>query len=137
MFQGATALNLDAKGRMTIPTRHRDALGQTGRLVLTAHPHRCLLLYPQAAWESIRDRIAGASPLARRLLIGFAEELEVDAAGRVLVSPALRGYAGLEKEIWMIGQGSGFEIWSDAGWKRQQEEVLALGDALLPPDLVL
>lgn len=142
MFQGATALSLDAKGRMVIPTRHRDALDQAaqptpGRLVLTAHPHRCLLLYPQPAWESIRERIAELSPQARRLLIGFAEELEIDSAGRVLVPPALRSHAGLEKDIWMIGQGNGFEVWSDAGWKRQQEEIFALGDKLLPPDLVL
>ncbi|WIM05387.1 MAG: division/cell wall cluster transcriptional repressor MraZ [Candidatus Nitricoxidivorans perseverans] len=139
MFQGATALSLDAKGRMVIPTRHRDALDQAakGRLVLTAHPHRCLLLYPQPAWESIRERIAELSPQARRLLIGFAEELEIDSAGRVLVPPALRSHAGLEKDIWMIGQGNGFEVWSDAGWKRQQDEIFALGDKLLPPDLVL
>ncbi|HTJ97843.1 MAG TPA: cell division/cell wall cluster transcriptional repressor MraZ, partial [Rhodocyclaceae bacterium] len=52
MFQGATSLSLDAKGRMAIPARHRDALlaAAEGRLILTAHPHRCLLLYPEAAW---------------------------------------------------------------------------------------
>ncbi|MDP2811090.1 MAG: division/cell wall cluster transcriptional repressor MraZ [Rhodocyclaceae bacterium] len=142
MFQGAAALSLDAKGRMVIPTRHRDALDQAAqatnsRLVLTAHPDRCLSLYPQPAWESLRGRIAGLSLQARRLLIGFAEELEIDSAGRVLVPPALRNYASLEKDIWMIGQIDSFEIWSDAGWKRQQEEIFALGDKLLPPDFVL
>jgi hypothetical protein len=55
--------------------------------------------------------------MVRRLLVGFAEELELDGAGRVLISPSLRQYAGLEKEIWLIGQGRHFEIWSDAGWK--------------------
>lgn len=143
MFQGAAQINLDAKGRMAIPAKHRDALikAAEGRLVLTAHPHRCLLLYPQPAWEPIRDRILAApsleaqSAMARRLLVGFAEEMEMDAAGRLLVPPALRQYAGLEKEIWLVGQGNGFEIWSDAGWKKQQEEIFALGDKLLPPGL--
>ena len=57
MFQGATALSLDVKGRLAIPARHREALVQasSGELVLTAHPHRCLLLYPAPAWAPIRD----------------------------------------------------------------------------------
>ncbi len=143
MFQGATALNLDAKGRMAIPARHRDALAAIGegRLVLTAHPHRCLLLYPQPAWEPIRAKILAApsleaqSAMLRRLLVGFAVDSEMDAAGRVLVTPELRHYASLEKEVWLVGQGSHFEIWSDAGWRAQQEAIFALGDKLLPPGL--
>ncbi len=143
MFQGAAALNLDAKGRMAIPARHRDALLALaeGRLVLTAHPHRCLLLYPAPAWEPIRAKILAApsletqSAMLRRLLVGFAVDSEMDAAGRVLVSPELREYALLEKQVWLVGQGSHFEIWSDAGWKQQQETIFALGDKLLPPGL--
>ena len=83
MFQGAAALNLDAKGRMAVPVRHRDALvaAGAGRLVVTAHPHRCLLLYPQPAWEPIRAHILAApslqveSAMVRRLLVGFAEDV--------------------------------------------------------------
>lgn len=143
MFQGATSLNLDAKGRMAIPARHRDALLQAaeGHLVLTAHPHRCLLLYPAPDWEPIRARILAAPSLEaqsaklRRLLVGFAVDLDMDAAGRVLVTPELRQYAGLDKQVWMVGQGTHFEIWSDAGWKQQQEEIFALGDKLLPPGM--
>jgi MraZ protein len=143
MFQGAAALNLDAKGRMAIPARHREGLAADGegRLILTAHPHRCLLLYPQPAWEPIRAKILAApsletqSAMLRRLLVGFAVESDIDAAGRVLVTPELRQYAGLEKEIWLVGQGSHFEIWSDAGWRAQQEAIFALGDRLLPPGL--
>jgi MraZ protein len=143
MFQGATSLSLDAKGRMAVPARHRDALvaAAGGRLVLTAHPHRCLLLYPAPAWEPIRAKILAAPSLEpkaamlRRLLVGFAVDMDMDSAGRVLVSPELRQYAGLEKEVWLVGQGSHFELWSDAGWKKQQEEIFALGDQLLPPGL--
>jgi MraZ protein len=143
MFQGAVQLNLDAKGRMAIPARHRDALLQSGegRLVLTAHPHRCLLLYPALAWEPIRAKILAApslesqSAMVRRLLVGFAEDMEMDSAGRILVSPSLRQYAGLEKEVWLVGQGNGLELWSGAGWKAQQETIFAQGDKLLPPGL--
>jgi MraZ protein len=143
MFQGAAVLNLDAKGRMAVPARHRDALSAPGegRLVVTAHPHRCLLLYPAPAWEPIRAQVLAApslqadSAMVRRMLVGFAEDVELDSAGRVLISPALRKFAGLEKEIWMVGQGSHFEIWSDAGWQAQQEAIFSLGDKLLPPGL--
>ncbi len=143
MFQGAGQLNLDAKGRMAVPARHRDILMRAGegRLVITAHPHRCLLLYPQPAWEPIRAKVLAApsleaqSAMLRRLLVGFAVDTEMDGAGRVLVAPELRQYAGLEKEVWLVGQGSHFEIWSDSGWKAQQEAIFALGDKLLPPGL--
>jgi MraZ protein len=143
MFQGAAALSLDAKGRMAIPARHRDALARAGdgRLVLTAHPHRCLLLYPEPAWEPIRAKILAApslevqSAMLRRLLVGFAVDIEMDAAGRLLLPPELRQYAGLEKGVWLVGQGNGFEIWSEAGWKAQQETIFAQGDKLLPPGL--
>lgn len=143
MFQGAAALNLDAKGRMAVPARHRDALQRLGdgQLVLTAHPHRCLLLYPAPAWEPIRAKVLTASSLEqqaamlRRLLVGFAADVEMDAAGRLLVPSVLREFAGLDKEVWLVGQGTHFEVWSDAGWKAQQEEIFALGDRLLPPGL--
>lgn len=142
MFQGAAPLNLDAKGRMAVPAKHRDALlALGGRLVLTAHPHRCLLLYPQSAWEPIRDQVLAApslqleSAMVRRLLVGFAEDVDLDGSGRLLISPALRRYAGLDKEIWLVGQGSHFEIWSEAGWCAQQEAIFALGDKLLPAGL--
>jgi MraZ protein len=143
MFQGAASLNLDTKGRMAVPARHRDALLALaeGRLVLTAHPHRCLLLYPAPAWEPIRAKILAApsletqSAMLRRLLVGFAVDTEMDAAGRILLAPELRQYATLEKQVWLVGQGNYFEIWSDAGWKQQQEAIFALGDKLLPPGL--
>lgn len=143
MFQGAAALNLDAKGRLAVPSRHRESLAAIadGTLVLTAHPHRCLLIYPLLAWEPIRDKVLQApsleqqSALLKRLLVGFAREESMDAAGRVLIAPELRQYAGLEKAVWLVGQGNHFELWSDAGWKQQQEAIFALGDKLLPPGL--
>ena len=140
MFQGAAALSVDAKGRMAIPSRHRDALVPEGApLVITAHPHRCLLVYPEAAWEPIRQQISAMPGLdqrtatLKRLLVGFAQCETLDSAGRALIAPSLRQWAGLEKQVWLVGQGSHFELWSEAGWLAQQEAMQALDGDALPP----
>jgi MraZ protein len=141
MFQGAMSLNLDAKGRLAVPARHRDALlsANEGRLILTTHPHRCLLLYPEQAWQPIRDKILAApsfdprSAAAKRVLIGNAREEVMDSAGRLLVAPELRQFAGFEKQIWLVGMGTHFEIWSDAGWAAQHEAAFEALSASEPP----
>ncbi|HUF19560.1 MAG TPA: division/cell wall cluster transcriptional repressor MraZ [Burkholderiales bacterium] len=140
MFQGATALTLDAKGRLAVPTRHREGLvtGSNGKLVLTAHPHRCLLLYPAAAWEPIRARIMTFSSFDqqasnwKRVLVGFAEDQGMDASGRLLVSAVLRKYAGIDKQVMFVGQGSHFELWSQESWDRQIEQVVTDPERLPP-----
>jgi MraZ protein len=144
MFQGAAALNLDAKGRLGVPARHRDALAVacSGRLVVTAHPHQCLVIYPEPAWQPIRAQVLAAPSLdprsaaIKRLLVGNARDEEMDSTGRVLIAPELREWAGLDKQVWLVGQGTHFELWSDAGWKKQQEAMLAIfQSAELPPGL--
>ncbi|MFH1045255.1 MAG: division/cell wall cluster transcriptional repressor MraZ [Pseudomonadota bacterium] len=136
MFQGAAALSLDAKGRLTVPSRHRDALQGTSSptastIVLTAHPDGCLLLYPAQAWEPIRAQVMGFPALDarfsvwKRLLVGFAEEVEIDAAWRVLISPELRNFAHLEKPVMLVGQGSHFEIWNHDTWEKQLQQLTA------------
>lgn len=148
MFEGATALSLDAKGRLAIPARHREALLALaeGNLVLTAHPHRCLLLYPAPAWTPIRDQILKASSLdprsaaIKRVMVGNARTETPDAAGRLLVAQELRDYAQLEKTVYLVGMGSHFEIWSEAGWKAQNDLAAAALAGDLPAglgDLVL
>ena len=140
MFQGATALNLDAKGRLAIPARHRDALAvDNGKIVLLPHPPGCCLGYPVPAWIPIRDQVLAApgldpqSAMFKRLLVGFAQDETLDAAGRVLVAPSLRKFAKLDKQVWLIGQGTHFELWSDEGWEKQQEAMLGLASTGLPP----
>jgi len=148
MFEGAAALSLDAKGRLAIPARHRDALlaAAQGGLVLTAHPHRCLLLYPSPAWQPIRDQILKASSLdpraaaIKRVLVGNARTEELDSAGRLLVASELRDYARLEKTVYLVGMGSHFEIWSESGWQQQNELAADVLTGELPSgfgDLVL
>ena len=148
MFEGAVAISLDAKGRLAIPARHREALlaAAEGSLVLTAHPHRCLLLYPAPAWQPIRDQILKASSLdartaaIKRVLVGNARTEGLDTAGRLLVAPELRDYAQLEKTVFLVGMGSHFEIWSEAGWKQQNDLAAEVLTGEMPPgfgDLVL
>ncbi|MFU2486004.1 division/cell wall cluster transcriptional repressor MraZ [Thauera sp. WH-1] len=139
MFQGAAALNLDAKGRLAIPARHRDALAvEDGQVVMTAHPHGCVLVYPVPAWVPIRDRVLGLpgldakTALLKRLLVGFAQEEALDGAGRVLVAQSLRRFAKLDKQVWLVGQGSHFELWSDEGWQQQQQAMFEMATADLP-----
>lgn len=134
MFQGAAALSLDAKGRLAIPARHRDALISQcgGNLVVTAHPHGCLLVYPLPDWEPIRDQILAApglnqqAALLKRLLVGNARDEEMDAAGRVLIAPELREWAKLDKQVRLVGQGKHFELWAEDAWLKQQAEAAAL-----------
>ncbi|MDR2208376.1 MAG: division/cell wall cluster transcriptional repressor MraZ [Azoarcus sp.] len=140
MFQGASELSLDAKGRLAIPSKHREALvSDDGQIVVTAHPHGCLLVYPVLAWKPIRDQVLRAPSLdprsasLKRLLVGYAQDETLDNAGRVLVKPGLRKYAGLEKQVWLVGQGSHFELWSDESWQRQQQAMMALAETGLPP----
>ena len=141
MFQGATSLNLDAKGRLIVPIKHRTELQSNaqGGMVLTAHPHRCLLLYPVDAWGPIRANIMGFSSFDKtasaykRILVGFAEELELDNAGRLLISRALRQFAHFEKQVMLIGPGSHFEIWSNVFWEKQLENLELEGD-VMPTD---
>ncbi|GHU07919.1 transcriptional regulator MraZ [Betaproteobacteria bacterium] len=143
-------LSLDAKGRLAIPARHREELASAsdGQLVLTVHQHRCLLLYPLHAWEPIRDKLNARATLnvreavyQQRNMVGMAKEnLALDSSGRLLIPPELRQFAQIEKLLWLVGLGSHFEIWSDAGWQRQQNIFLEMGDQPLPPgleDLVL
>jgi MraZ protein len=143
VFQGATQINLDAKGRMSVPTKARDPLTQGGtvKLVLTAHPEGCLLLYPAPAWEPIRAKVMAFPSLDRqsnawkRLLVGFAEDVEPDGAGRLLISPVLRDYAHITRQVMFVGQGSHFEVWDLEAWKAGLEGIKSGGAPNLPPGM--
>ncbi len=132
MFQGRSALSLDAKGRMSVPTRHREALVLQceGRLTLTRHPDGCLLLYPRPVWESVRERIA-ALPISasgwKRFFLGNATDVELDGTGRLLIAPELRSAVGLEKEVVLLGMGAHFELWDAARLAAKEDEAIAGG----------
>jgi MraZ protein len=133
MFRGLAALNLDNKGRMAIPARYREALSRhcDGQMVLTVDRDHCLLLYPLPDWEEIERklvRLPGFNKQARRLqrlLIGHATECEMDRSGRILLPPALREFAGMDKAVVLIGQGNKFEVWAEQVWGARRGEWLS------------
>lgn len=133
MFRGINAINIDGKGRLTIPTRYREALGEDrAPLVVTIDTEEtCLLLYPAKQWQLIESnlqRLPSFNVAARRiqrLLIGHATDVELDGNGRVLLPPLLREYAQLNKRVVMIGQGNKFELWDEAVWQSKREKWLA------------
>lgn len=133
MFRGINAITIDGKGRLAVPTRYRDALStQDGAsLVVTIDTdERCLLLYPQGAWQLIENalqRLPSFNAHARRiqrLLIGHATDVELDSHGRILLPSLLREYAQLDKSVVMIGQGNKFEVWSESLWQSKREDWL-------------
>ncbi len=129
MFQGASSLSLDAKGRLSVPTRHRDVLSATagGQITITKHPHGCLMIFPRNEWEKFRERIA-ALPMSaqwwKRIFLGNAMDADMDGTGRVLISPELRAAAGLGKEAVLLGMGNHFELWDAATYAAQEAEAM-------------
>lgn len=136
MFRGATKITLDAKGRLAVPVRYRDRLQSRcdGQLICTVDQDHCLLLYPLPDWEDIERklmRLPSFQPRARRLqrmMVGYASEMEMDAAGRVLIPRELREFAGLERQAILIGQGSRFELWDEARWNERRDNWLDQSD---------
>jgi len=143
MFQGAVQLNLDSKGRLAVPARYRDMLllQCNGQLVMTADADGCLLLYPQPEWQPIREKLMQLSAFnprirsLQRFLVGHAEDLVMDAAGRILISSTLRNYAVLDKRVMLVGQGNKFEVWDEARWQAQHEKVAGFIEGDLPAEL--
>ena len=143
MFRGVAQLNLDSKGRLAVPARFRDALTArcSGHLVVTADSDRCLLIYPLPDWEPIEQKLMALSSFnaqireLQRRLVGYAEEVVMDATGRILVPPALRNYAQLEKSAVLVGQGHKFELWNKDGWDARMEKSGDFGTGGLPPEL--
>jgi len=132
VYQGASSLSLDAKGRMSVPTRHRDALmiQCEGRVTLTKHPHGCLLLFPRPVWESHREQIAAWPMSARawqRIFLGNASDVEFDSAGRLLIAPELRTAVGLTRDVMLLGMGSHFEIWDASKLDDSEAQAIAEG----------
>jgi len=143
VFRGVAQLNLDSKGRLAVPARYREALMVRceGRLVITADSDKCLLLYPLPEWEPIQQKLMGLSSFNPRIrdlqrrLIGYAEDVAMDSAGRLLVSPALREFAELAKNVVLVGQGNKFELWDAEKWQEVLERGAGFSDGDLPPEL--
>lgn len=146
MFRGINSLSLDNKGRMSVPAKYRHCLGEScaGQLVVTIDRDRCLLIYPLPTWEEVEQKLIQLSSTnkrareLKRLLLGHAEDCEMDTQGRILLPTPLREFARLDKRVVLVGQGNKFEIWDEQTWYRLRdhwlnEEDRDMGD--LPADL--
>jgi MraZ protein len=140
VFRGEFSLNMDAKGRVAVPTRLRERLSEScaGRVVVTISLlNRCLTVYPYPDWQEIENELRALPALdakaeaIRHLLIGHAAECDLDSQGRVLVAQSLRDFASLGKRIKLIGQGNKFELWDESQWQDKREELLGRIDDLL------
>lgn len=134
MFRGTSAITLDSKNRITIPTKYREELFAdcAGKMVCTVDiQHPCLLLYPLPEWEEIELKLCGLSSmnpqerLLQQVLLGNASDCEIDKSGRLLINGPLRNHAGLEKNIMLVGQLKKFEIWSENAWQGQMQQGIA------------
>lgn len=145
MFRGINPISLDNKGRMAMPAKYRDRLRDccAGQLVITIDRDHCLLVYPLPEWEEVEQklvRLSSTNKQARglkRLLLGHADECEMDAQGRILLPAPLREYARLDKRVVLVGQGNKFELWDEQTWYQLRDEWLeeGEGEGALPADL--
>ncbi|WP_417218924.1 division/cell wall cluster transcriptional repressor MraZ [Arthrobacter sp.] len=126
MFLGTYTPRLDEKGRIILPAKYRDELANG--LVLTRGQERCIYVFSQREFENVHEQMRQA-PLAskqardyiRVFLSGASDEMP-DKQGRVTIPGALRSYAGLDREVTVIGAGSRAEIWDTQAWNAYLEE---------------
>jgi len=142
MYRGATRITLDVKGRMVIPTRHREALASRGdgHVVVTVDAmDRCLLLYGMPDWDEVQARLMALPSMneqarrLQRLMVGHATDLELDGHGRLLLTPELRAYAHLDRHGMLIGQGTRFELWDETRWNEWADRSRSSGPGQTNP----
>ena len=120
MFLGEYQHSIDPKGRIIVPAKFREDLGT--KFIATKGLDNCLFLYPLEEWQSIEEKLR-ALPFTRadvrsfaRFFFSGASELEIDKQGRILLPANLRDYAGIEKDLVVIGVGTRVEIWALDRW---------------------
>ena len=129
MFRGNHSINLDGKGRFSMPTKYREEIRENcdGRLVVTADRDKCLLLYPLPEWEEVERKLTKLptfnkqATAFKRFTIGYACECDMDAHGKVLLPDTLRKFANMEKRIVLSGQMNKFEIWDEDAWEATRD----------------
>ena len=147
MFRGVQHINMDAKGRLAMPGRHREPLLALcgGQIVITIDTQStCLVAYPLPEWERIEKDVQALPALNpavkrfQRLILGYATDLELDSSGRVVLPAPLREYAQLSKKLVLVGQGNKLEFWSETLWFAERDQALLDSgpSAVLPEELL-
>lgn len=121
MFMGEYNHSVDAKGRLIVPAKFREQLGE--EFVVTKGLDGCLFVYPQEEWKHIEDKFREVPLTTKdarkfsRFFFAGAASCEIDKQGRILIPGVLREYAGLEKDVVLVGVLSRIEIWDKHKWK--------------------
>ena len=126
MFRGSSTHTIDSKGRIIIPARFRDVIkvGNSNSLIVSKLD-KCLVAYPIEEWHKIESKILSLAEKSetlrrfRRVFVGGASECSYDKQERILIPPLLRQYAGLEKDIALVGVLTHFEIWCREQWEKE------------------
>lgn len=135
MFGGVTHLSVDPKSRLAIPAKYREIIQTqySNRITVTLESAQCLILYPEEIWAIVREKIQSlpnsSHPLVKsyqRLVLGYAETIELDKTGRLLLSSSLRNMVSLEKEVALVGLGNRFELWSKGKWLSETNQALEM-----------
>jgi len=129
VFQGPAALTLDGKGRIAVPARHRELLSAMGvsQLTITKQPGGSLMMFPRPAWEAFRDKVAALPMEAagwKRVFLGNAMDVDIDGSSRVLIAPELRAFAGLTRDVMLLGMGSHLELWDATAYAEHEAAVM-------------
>jgi MraZ protein len=142
-FRGGPLLKLDEKSRLTVPTRFKVELMKeevAGRLVVTKNQRGCLSIYPLPVWERLEAQLL-ALPWSedgwRRLLVGSATDVEIDGSGRVLIPPELKEWAGMGRDVQLMGVGKYFELWDSEKYAVSEAQTLASEPPAALRDLVI
>lgn len=123
MFKGEHTQKMDTKGRVIVPAKFREQLG--GELVITRGLDDCLFAYSKEAWSALEEKLSSLSFADKkirsfnRFFLAGATDLEADKLGRILMPPALRKFASLDKEVVWVGVGNRIEIWDIDKWNEQ------------------
>jgi MraZ protein len=130
MFRGSSFHTIDTKGRVIVPKRFREAMGNTsGGSLMVSRMDKGLVAFPLKEWEKIESRILDLAEKSesmrrfRRVFIGGAFECNCDKQDRILIPPTLREYAALDKEIVLVGVLDHFEIWSRKNWEKENTDM--------------
>lgn len=127
MFMGQYNHTIDAKGRLIVPAKYREQLGEA--FVITNGNDGCLNIYTEEAWEAVLEKLqllpnSRDKRVLTRKLVSQANTVEVDKQGRILIPPTLRDHAGLTKDVIFAGANDKIEVWDKDKW----DEVNAVDD---------
>jgi MraZ protein len=133
MFRGTTKVTIDDKGRVVVPSQHRAELiaPAEGRVIVTVHQDKCLLVYTLPEWDRVEAQLMAAPTLnnpralaVQELLTGRAQELVVDSHGRLSLTPELRQYARLGRAACFVGMRNRLALWDEQRWNAHIEQSI-------------